>query len=472
MNFPQLVGPSYTSSSPAADVERSVNLFPEAIESGNGKNQYVLLGTPGLLLYADVADSPCRGCFSWNGRAFVVAGATLAEITGPSAVLVRGTVNNDSLPVSFAANQSQVCLISAGNGYILDLQSNTFTQITADGFLGANHVVCVDGYFICFKPGTSTFFISGLEDGLAWDALDYANTEGSADFIVSMEADHREIWFFCQNHTEVYANSGNADFPFNRTGAGYIEEGAGAAFATVKLDNSIFWLSSDARGGAMFYRSNGYQPVRVSTHAVEQAIQRYTTVADAIAFSYQEQGHAFYVVSFPTAQTTWVFDVSTGMWHERAYFTNGAYESIRGRFHMFCFGVHLCPDYTSGSVHRMSMDLLKDNQFNIRRMRICPHISNELKRNVYDQLVIDMQTGVGLDGDTNDPQILLSTSKDGGVTYGDEIQISMGLIGQYRHRVVFRRLGHARDMVFKLVITDPVKIALVDAYLNIRGGSS
>jgi hypothetical protein len=270
----------------------------------------------------------------------------------------------------------------------------------------------------------------------------------------------------------VYANSGNADFPFNRTGGGYIEEGAGAAFATVKLDNSIFWLSSDARGGAMFYRSNGYQPIRVSTHAVEQAIQRYTRVDDAIAFSYQEQGHAFYVVSFPTAQTTWVFDVSTGMWHERAYFTNGAYESIRGRFHMFCFGVHLCPDYTSGSVHRMGMDLLKDNQFNIKRLRICPHISYELKRTVYDQLVIDMQTGVGLDGGAAEPLITLSTSKDGGITYGNEMYASMGAIGAFRKRVVFRRLGHARDMVFKLSISDPVKVALVSAYLNLRGGSS
>lgn len=471
MKFSQFVGPSYQSSSTAGDVERSLNLFPEAIESGAGKNQYVLLGTPGLKFFCAIPPN-IRGCFQWNGRAFAVGGSGFWEIRSDGTSALLGDVGNDTLPVSFAANQSQICIISSGNGFIYNLTSSSFAPITSEGFLGAKQVVCVDGYFICFKPGTSTFFISGLEDGLAWDPLDFANTEGSADSIVSMDADHREIWFFCQNHTEVYANSGNADFPFNRTGAGYIEEGAGATFASTKLDNSIFWLSSDQRGGAMVFRSNGYQPVRVSTHAVESIVQSYSRFDDAIAFAYQDQGHSFYIVSFPTANTTWCYDVSTGMWHERGYYNNGVIESIRGRFHMYAFGKHLVGDYMSGNILQMSMNVYLDNDKPIQRVRICPHICNELIRTVYDQLVVDMQVGVGMDGNSDDPLCMLECSRDGGRTYGYKIQTSVGAIGQYRKRVVFRRLGYARDMVFRFTISDAVKVAIVDAYLNMRPGNS
>jgi hypothetical protein len=71
------------------------------------------------------------------------------------------------------------------------------------------------------------------------------------------------------------------------------------------------------------YRANGYTAQRISTHAVEWQIQQYGNLSDAIAYTYQQDGHSFYVLIFPSANTTWVFDVATSLWHERAAFING-----------------------------------------------------------------------------------------------------------------------------------------------------
>jgi len=60
---------------------------------------------------------------------------------------------------------------------------------------------------------------------------------------------------------------------------------------------------------------NGYVPTRISTHAVENTLVN-QKIDDAIAWTYQLEGHECYVISFPSLDLTWVYDISTTMWHK------------------------------------------------------------------------------------------------------------------------------------------------------------
>jgi len=138
-----------------------------------------------------------------------------------------------------------------------------------------------------------------------------------------------------------------------------IEVGCSAPHSVVKLDNTIFWLGSNDRGGVV-YRADGYSPLRVSTHAVEWQIQQYADISDAVAYAYQQEGHAFYVLNFPSACTTWVYDVATGAWHERASFRDGLFKRHRSNSHCSFNGATVVGDYNNGNLYLMDVDLFAD----------------------------------------------------------------------------------------------------------------
>jgi hypothetical protein len=398
----------------------------------------------------------------------------------------------------------------------------------------------LDGYFVFNEPNSQRVWVTQLLDGLSIDPLDFASAEGSPDGLVSLIIDHREAWLFGTNSVEVWYNSGEADFPLTRIQGAYNEIGCIAPYSVAKMDNSVFWLGADARGQGIVYRANGYQGVRVSTHAVEFAIQQYGDLSDAVGYTYQQDGHTFYVLNFTNADTTWVFDAATGAWHERAGFRNGDFKRHRGNNHARFNGDPHVGDYENGKVYVYSLDVYADDgavQKWLRSWRALPTGSNNLKRTAHHTLQIDLETGVGLAGidpfdppveittetsiwlntesgapnlaanlgtqvpqDINtqndlytlgvvqdpgltliiestpvvgaNPQLLLRWSDDGGHTWNGERTTSMGRIGQYGTRAIFRRLGMTtkiRDRVYEISGTDPVKVAIMGAELELSG---
>jgi len=277
---------------------------------------------------------------------------------------------------------------------------------------------------------------------------------------------------FGTDSVEVWYDSGAADFPLQRIQGAFNEIGCVSAFSIAKLDNGLFWLGTDARGQGIVYRANGYTGVRVSTHAIEYAIAQNGNISDAIAYTYQQEGHAFYVLTFPSGNATWVYDVSTQVWHERAGFDNG--EFMRHRSNCQCnFGGNiLVGDFENGNIYRFDLDVYADNggiQKWLRSWRALPTGQNNLKRTAHHSLQLDCETGVGLnDGQGSDPQVMLRWSDDGGHTWSNEHWSPIGKIGAYGHRTFWRRLGMTlklRDRVYEISGTDPNKIAIMGAEL-------
>lgn len=341
----------------------------------------------------------------------------------------------------------------------------------------ATDIVWADGSFIVNEGGTNRFFVSDLQT-FHINALSFSSSEGNPDIVLALVINHRDLWVFNEKTIEVYYNTGNADFPYERVGGGFLEIGLAAKRSVAKLDGTLFWLGNSEFGNGVVYAASGLAPRRISTHAVEQAIQKYADISSATAFAYQKDGHGFYVLNFDEA--TWVYDIATGLWHERAFTSGGDLERHRAEHHAFSkeYGAHIVGDYENGNIYILDENYYFDDETEITRLRTFPHVSaDNLSRLFCSRLQIDMETGVGLiSGPGSDPQVMLDWSDDGGHTWSDESWTSaggqVGGIGEYKTRVIWRRLGSFRDRVFRMKITDPVPVTLIDAFIDLEMAAS
>ena len=479
MKYEGFIGGSYLGQAVSAAADRSVNLFPEFIGPGHGKNQMWLTKAPGRKVFATIADPPVRGLASGYGRCFVAGSTNLWELTAAGTLNNLGTYNKATTPVKMFFNGLQLFLTSGNLGWLQD--GVNLTQVVPGVY-----PAFIDGYFVAQQQDSNQFRLSDNAPpigvgGLKWDPLQFGTKEAAADRLVATVADHDELWLIGDRTTEVWYNSGAALFPFQRVQSALIEQGCIAPWSVAQLDNSLFWLGGDYRGDGVVWRMQGYLPTRVSTHAMEAIIQSYPTISDAIAYAYQENGHSFYVIVFPSGNATWVLDTATGFWHERGIWNakSGNYDADPAPFHAFEFGMHLVGDMRAGNgnIYQQSADIFSDAaQANsiLRWLRAAPHIDNELKWNYFQRLVFDMMAGGNNPGVPDPfrnsggiPQISLRFSDDGGFSWNNPVMMSAGAIGQYRFRIERRQLGRSRDRVFEISGTDPVQIAIIDAYLDL-----
>ena len=470
-----ILGSTYVARSVNAADARMVNLYPEIVPEG-GKEPAYLQRCPGLQFLASVGVGPIRGVWAFSNNAsdaFVVSGNSLYKINTSYSATLLGTIAGSG-PVSMADNGTQLFIAANGPSYIYNNTTNAFSQITDPDFPGAVSVGFLDGYFVFNEPNSQKIWITSLLDGLSVDPLDFASAEGSPDGVVGLIIDHREVWVFGTNSVEVWYDAGTQDFPLQRIQGAFNEIGCVSAYTLAKMDNGIFWLGADARGRGIVYRANGYTGQRISTHAVEWHIQQYGDISDALAYTYQQDGHSFYVLIFPSANTTWVYDVATQAWHERAGFSNGSFTRHRSNCQMSFNNEIIVGDYENGNLYAFDMETYADNgqiQKWLRTWRALPSGQNNLRRTTHHSLQIDLETGVGLNlGQGSDPEVMLRWSDDGGHTWSNYHTSPVGKIGQYYHRTFFRRLGMTlklRDRVYELSMTDPVKTAIMGAELLI-----
>jgi len=467
------IGPAYLHRSVNAAAQRCVNLYPEIIIE-NENRRLILVGCPGRHLFATVGAGPIRGAWKCqkDGRVFVVSGSQLYEVYASQTSVLRGTLASASGPVSMADNGLQLAIVDGPKMYILTLATSSFGAVTDPAFPGANTIGFQDGYFIFNDPGTGRFYITALYDGYDINALDFATAEGAPDNVIALIVDHREVWLFGTSSIEVFFNSGNNSFPFERIQGAFIEHGCAAAFSPVKMDNSVFWLGADDKGQGMVWRANGYTPERISTHAIEYAIKQYARIDDAIGFAYQDEGHTFYQLTFPSANATWVYDAATKWWHERAWTDgNGELNRVREESHVAAFGKHIVGDRENGSLYELNLDFYDDFGGELTALRSSPHHNNPRSYFTnYDHFELLTETGVGLDGvqQGDDPVVLLDWSNDGGHTWSHQKRLPLGRIGEFTRRARISRLGRSRNRVWRTRITDPVKRTMTGVDIGAR----
>lgn len=464
---------------------------------------------------------------SLTGLTFAVANNTLNVTSVASGTIYLGqTVQGVGVPVG-----SVITALGTGTGgtgtYTLSSSAYVASETmyglnfsvlpSTDGaFSGGNTCDIIDNYFIYNNPTTQQWGSSDLLSPIS-QSTSYALKDGSPDDLVALIADHREVYLMGETSSEVWVDVGAVPFPFQRIPGTSTQHGIAAPFSLYRLGNSFAYVSRNNRGQAQIMQMNGYVPQRISTHAVENSLVN-QEVDDAISWTYQLEGHEVYVVTFPSIGVnglTWAYDATTQMWHKWLYTSaENLYERHRGNCCAVFQGMVLVGDYENGKIYMLDKTNFTDDGRNVRRLRRAPHLVTDLQRQYFDEFQIQFQPGVGTTGlsqptgdiyinspyiiypdatftigpfqtyvigqqatlgnnsTTTNPQAMLRWSNDGGSTWSKEYWVSIGKMGKYRNRAIWRRLGQARDRIFEVSITDPVNAVIVSANLKAYGGDN
>ena len=459
--------------------------------------------------------------------------ATIAGNTMTVASVASGTIYlGQTIQGAGVTTGSVVTALGTGTGgtgtYTLSSSSTVAVAVTmyainfsvlpsTDGaFSGANTVDIVDNYFVYNRPNSQQWGSSDLLSPIS-PALSYGIKDGSPDNLVALICDHREVYLMGESSSEVWSDVGATPFPFQRIPGTSTQHGIAAPFSVSRLGNSFAYVSRNNRGQAQIMQMNGYSPQRISTHAVENTLTN-QYIDDAISWTYQLEGHEVYVVTFPTLQLTWAYDIATEMWHKWLYTaSDNTYQRHRGNCSAVFQGMVLVGDYANGKIYELDKTNYTDDGQNVRRLRRAPHLVTDLQRQYFDEFQIQFQPGVGTTGlsrstvvqttsnpdpyyiaptadltigpfdiftignsgggvviptTTTNPQAMLRWSNDGGSTWSKEYWVSIGGLGKYTNRAIWRRLGWSRDRVFEVSITDPVNAVIVSANLKASKGEN
>jgi hypothetical protein len=406
-------------------------------------------------------------------------GSDVSGVDGEAAVPptqnTTGTLGiaEDGAPVQFASSGDageQLLFVSGNFAYCYDLETNVWGPVVQ----GASNGGFIDSYFVVLDAGESVLKVSESFEGFHWDPTQLYQRSRAGDKWLSMAVTSNNIWLIGTQTGEVWVGTGAPDNRFAPYTPVFLETGVIAADTMIRVSgDTMMWVAQDKDGAGYVVRTVGYNPEKVSTSAVDHSVQSLAFLADGFAFSYQQDGHTFYVLTFPTDKVTWVYDLSTNEWHRRGYWDSNAmhFTTYRPLCHAFAFARNLVGDRNSGLIAEMHPSFgTALGGGPIRRVRQCPHIADRDQEVTFDRLQMDMEVGHGLSaGQGSDPTMMLQYSNDGGNTWGYELWRSAGKQGDFRIQVAWSRLGTSKNRIFRLVVTDPVPWRLVGAWLELEG---
>ena len=505
----------------------SANTIITALGSGTVLSQSIATAGTGYAVNDTI--TVLGGVYGNSPATYTVSSVTAGAVSGLTATYAGQYTSNPSNPVSTTTSGAGTGLTltltfgsgtgSTGNYVISNSQTvgsetmyalNFSVLPSSDGaFVGGTVVDIVDNYFVYNYPNTQEWAASNILSPITY-GLSFASKFTGPDNLISLICDHGQVYLLGETSSEVWADVGTFPFAFQRIPGSSSQQGIAAAFSVARLGNSFAYLSKNNRGQAEIVTMNGYFPTRISTHAVENTlVDQY--IGDAVAYTYQLEGHETYVITFPTLDLTWAYDITTGMWHKWLWVDNlNVYHRHRSNCSALFQGVVLVGDYQNGQIYQLDLNNYTDNGQNIRRLRRAPHLVSDLQRQYFEELQIQFQPGVGTTGlskmqfapslliiypndtytispnqtvtigldnitretTTTDPQAMLRWSNDGGSTWSNEHWSSIGQMGKYKNRIIWRRLGWSRDRIFEVVVTDPIKAVIVSANLKASVGEN
>jgi hypothetical protein len=461
-----------------ATSERTVNLYVEKVGTQGTQNKTALFPTPGFSTWntTPTTDTGGRAALQIDGRTFAVMGGGLYQAFNTRTLTKLGSVLLDSNLAQIVYNGptgGQLCIASGNNAYNYTIASATLTTVLTNE---ATQVGMLDEYFLALNMATGKLRLSNLNDGTTWDPTQFALRSAQPDPWQAMIVNAPDIILLGELTGDVWYDAGTSPFPLAARSGLTIPYGIAAPFSLAVTGGETFWLTKNKDGAGLVVKMTGYSPQVISTPELATALstyQRTSTITDAEAMVLQIEGHTWYVLRFPTANHTWVYDITTGTWFEWGKWNSvrGDYDVAAPRTHVYSFGQHLTADVSSGTWS--VMDITTGTELDgsgIRRLRRGPILINENRRVPIRRFEVLAQPGLGTQaGQGYNPQMMFRSSSDGGQTWSNERQMAMGRVGQYARRCYVNRLAAPRMFVPEISVTDPVPTRIVDAYVNNNG---
>lgn len=468
----------YVSDSLPIAAQECTNWYPNIVQ-GTGLNQETLFGTPGLeqLATSGTLENENRGAHEMAGKPYFVNGdrlyrldETVVDSTTTYSLTFIGDIAGTAR-VSMADNGTQLMiLVPGGNGYIYNHVTDTFAQITDSDFTANGNpqfVVFIDGYFLV-TTDSKKFIISAINDGLSYNALDFGTAESDPDDIVAPVVYKNQLFISGGETFEAFQNIGGADFPFQRTGL-FLQKGCYAPYSLVNAQDTFMWVGGGENEGPAIWALSGNSTVKVSTTAIDSLLSKLTETQLSAIYSWAYASKGAYFIGFSLPSTTLVYDITSKRWHERKSFLSGALGAFRISSVVKAYNKIICGDSIDGRIGSLDPDVYTEyGNAIIRRVATQP-FQNLMQSIFFPSLELTIESGVGNE-DVPDPVIVLQRSKDG-KTWGEERARSMGKIGEYNRRAIWRRNGRAsRFEVFSFTLTDAVKPVIIQLTANIIGG--
>lgn len=461
---------SARSRAPQLSNQKLLNYFVER-QPPDAKSQAPLFGAPGIDTFTAAGPSPCRGNWAFNGVAYFVQGTVLYKVDKVGIATIVGDGIAGTNIVGMSDNGLQMCIVNGVNGWIYVDTTNTFTQITDPAFFSADTVTFMDGYFVFDRKGTNEFFLSNLYDGLTYNALAFATAEAQPGFVIGTAQNLQLLFVFCSGHIELFYDAGTTPMPFARYQGSVLNYGTISPYSICSQDGALFFLGADK----VFYRLQANVPIRISTHPIEHLIEQDADITTVENFTLTIEGHKLIFWTFPSSNITLCFDISTGKWHDRDS-VNANFISLgryRGRTALAIYNETLLGDAIDGRIGKLNWGTYTEYGLPMRGLIHSANQQQDRRRVFCSRFELDCQVGVGLtSGQGSDPQVMLRRSIDGGMTYSlGEPWRSLGREGQYTTRLRWLRQGQGRQMMWQLIVTDPVPRTIIQAHADLTYGT-
>lgn len=446
-------------------------------------------------VYCDNGIGPVQVTFSaLSGQATTIGKLMLRELTPNGSTgntdpfdngMIGQTITYNAVAYTVAAVINQDMLYLTTSAGIQSFQDWSCTPILS-AYTGA----FVDGYYLVPRVGTRQFNMSAHLDGSTWDPLDSELKEGYPDNLQAIWSEPPILYLLGTETLELWRDVGSqvvngvATFPFERIDGGFARVGLAATWSCASIMGNLHMLAGGSYGQTVAVRMDGATPVRISTHAVEEALKGKAFPTAGVAYSYVDRGHWFWVLNF-TGASSWVYDATesarTGepQWHERAGLTAGVDSQYVPHYHTFIpewgtSGKHIVGDAASGKLYEMSSDYFDDDSTNIRARRSLAYVYTDGKRSYHQRIEIELETGTA----ATPPVVTLDWSDDRGQTFGTgagagtTMTLGPGVAGTYTTRYFAAGLGSSRGRVYRISILGQGRVALIDAVLEAVEGSS
>lgn len=462
---------AYQARSVIAANQRCVNLYAEQ-NPADSEFPVTHYPTPGLIRRGVAPLQGFRGLYTaTNGELFAVVSTALYRVMSDWSFVEMGRIDSVAGPVFMLDNSITMVIVDGtDDGYELQLDNHSFNKIVDGAFYGSSRVALIDDFMLFNQPNTRQFYASGAL-AVQFDPLDIAAKNGAPDKTVAVEVTNRTIWVFGEKTTEVWYNAGASDFAFARYPGTFIEYGCMSAASIAAMDTSIYWLGAGDEGEGLVFRSDQMNALLISTPALTEELRTYARLDDAIGYTHQAGGHMFYVLTFPTADKTWCYDLSTKQWHERLWMDDlGALHRHRGACFALWRGKQLVGDWQNGNLYEMTLDAFDDDGQERLHLRSWPNTGNEGYLITYDRLIVDMEVGQAGANDP-EPQVRLRWSDTRGKTWGTPLSRGLGARGEVKRRAQFNALGTDKGMgrVFEVSWSAKTNTALNGYYLKASG---
>jgi len=446
--------------------QRVVNMYAEF--NDDTRSEISLFSSPGLRQVLTFDESlPVYAMQVMGNFLYAVVGTSLYQIDADLNKVLKGTLPTTLNKVRLSNNGNQLTILTeVGRSFVYNFSGDTFLEITDPDYSLASDLTFIDNYTVFSKKDSDQFFFSKLGDSTVFDALDFQTAEWEPDKLVAIRKFQGSLWAFGSRTIEVYQNVGG-NLVFQRINGASMDRGCSSRDSVARIDKSIFWIGDDR----YIYTASGYQYQKISTFPIDNELKNFSNsdIENASAFTYSFKGHKFYCLNFSDKNLTFEYDLSNGLWHERESVNSS--KNITTRWIGNCFArfseYNLIGDFKTGILYDLDDSIFSEGNERLITTIITPILFNNFKRAIVSALYLDIETGVGdILGDYIDPQVMLQISKDGGRTYGDEIWRTIGKIGEYKTRVVFRPIGFSDNFTFKIRISDKVKKNILGAFIN------